>query len=100
MPDLFETEDERVVRLTPPQLYTWLCYRASPAGHVSHALWQAPSANADEWLARINLLNVTVPKKTEDAARPAKVDPKTKMKLRDDVQQLIDKAKKKNDDDK
>lgn len=100
MPDLFETEDERVVRLTPPQLYTWLCYRASPAGHVLHALWQAPSANADEWLARINLLNVTVPKKTEDAARPAKVDPKTKMKLRDDVQQLIDEAKKKNGGDK
>jgi hypothetical protein len=69
-------------------------------GQVSHALWQAPSGNSDEWLARINLLNVTVQKKTEDAARPAKVDPKTKMKLRDDVQKLLDdKAKKKNDDD-
>lgn len=100
MPDLFETEDQRVVRLTPPKLYTWLCYRASPVGQVSHALWQAPSGNSDEWLARINLLNVTVPKKTEDAARPAKVDPKTKMKLRDDVQKLLDdKAKKQNDDD-
>src|SRR6185437_14240661 len=94
MPDLFETADQRIVRLTPPQLYTWLCYRASPAGQVSHALWQAPSGNADEWLARINLFNVTVLKKTEDATRPAKVDPKTKMKLRDDVQRLLeDKAK-------
>jgi hypothetical protein len=99
MPDLFETEDERVVRLVPPKLYAWLCYRASPDGRLSHALWQAPSANADEWLARINLLNVTVPKKTEDAARQATVDPKTKMKLRDDVQQLFDKRKKKNDND-
>jgi hypothetical protein len=32
-------------------------------------------------------------------ARPAKPDPKTKMKLRDDVQQLVDKNKKKTDGD-
>src|SRR6266567_4495754 len=53
MPDLFETEEERVVRLSPPRLYTWLCYRGAPDGRLSHALWQAPSANDDEWLARI-----------------------------------------------
>ena len=100
MPSLFETEDERVIRLAPPKLYTWLCYRAAPDGRLSHALWQAPSANADEWLARLNLLAVVLPeKKAEDVPPwPAKPDPKTKMKLRDDVQQLIDKNKKKTDD--
>jgi hypothetical protein len=93
IPDLFETEDERIIRLSPPKLYTWLCYRAAPDGRLSHALWQAPSAKADEWLARLNLLVVTIEKKSEDLQRPAKVDPKTKMKLRDDVQALIDKKK-------
>jgi hypothetical protein len=95
MPSLFDTEEERVIRLTPPKLYTWLCYRASPDGRLSHALWQAPSANADEWLARLNLLAVVLAEKADDVARPAKPDPKTKMKLRDDVRQLIDKNKKK-----
>lgn len=92
-PDLFETEEERIIRLSPPRLYTWLCYRAAPDGRLSHALWQAPSANADEWLARINLMAVTVLKKSDDLQRPAKVDPRTKMKLRDSVQQLVDKKK-------
>jgi hypothetical protein len=100
MPDLFESEDERVIRLAPPKLYVWLCYRGSPDGRLSHALWQAPSANADDWLARINLFNVTVPKKSEDMTRSAKPDPKTKMKLRDDVQKLMDSKNKKSDDDK
>jgi hypothetical protein len=99
VPDLFETEHERIIRLSPPKLYTWLCYRASPAGQLSHALWQAPSANADEWLARINLMMAAVPK-SDDVKRPGKVDPKTKMKLRDHVQQLIDKNKNKSDDKK
>jgi len=97
MPDLFETEDERIIRLSPPKLYTWLCYRAGPAGQLSHALWQAPSADANEWLARINLMVAAVPKKSDDTKRSGKVDPKTKMKLRDDVQQLIDKNKKNED---
>ena len=38
-----------------------------------------------------------MPKKSDDTKRPGKVDPKTKMKLRDDVQQLIDKNKKNED---
>jgi hypothetical protein len=97
MLDLFETEDERIVRLSPPKLYTWLCYRASPVGQLSHALWQAPSANANEWLARINLMIAPVPKKSDDPKLPGGVDPKTKMKLRDDVRQLIDENKKKRD---
>jgi hypothetical protein len=98
-PDLFETEDERIIRLSPPKLYSWLCYRALPSGELSHALWQAPSADANEWLARINLMVATVSKKSDDLRRPGKVDPTTKMKLRDDVQQIIDKNKK-NDDKK
>jgi len=97
MLDLFETEDERIIRLSPPKLYTWLCYRASPTGQLSHALWQAPSANADEWLARINLMIVSMPKKSDDPKLPGRVDPKAKMKLRDDVQQLFDENKKKSD---
>ncbi|HZL40047.1 MAG TPA: hypothetical protein VFC45_07175 [Pseudolabrys sp.] len=99
MPNLFETEEERIIRLSPPKLYTWLTYRAAPDGRLSHALWQAPSANTDEWLARINLMAVTVMKKSDDATRPAKVDPKSKMKLRDNVVALIE-TKKKNDDTK
>jgi hypothetical protein len=97
--DLFDTEEDRIVRLSPPKLYTWLCYRASPSGQLSHALWQAPSANTNEWLARVNLMMAIVPKKSDDLARPGKVDPKTKMKLRDEVQQLIDRNKK-NDNEK
>jgi len=95
--DLFETEDERIVRLSPPKLYTWLCYRAAPDGRLSHALWQAPSANSDEWLARLNLLVVTIEKKSEDPRRPAAVDPRSKMKLRDEVQALIEQKKKDED---
>jgi hypothetical protein len=95
MRDLFE--DKRVVRLKSLKLYSWLCYRATPDGALSHALWQAPSAKVDgkpdEWLARINLLTAVVEKKTEDPQRPAKVDPKTKMKLRDEVQAIINKKK-------
>jgi hypothetical protein len=94
--DLFE--DKRVVRLESVKLYSWLCYRATPDGALFHALWQAPSAKVDgkpdEWLARINLLNVTVIKKSDDLQRPAKVDPKTKMKLRETAQNFI---KKKNE---
>jgi hypothetical protein len=63
MPDLFETEDERIIRLSPAKLYTWLCYRPTPAGQLFHALWQAPSANANDWLARINLMAAPMPKK-------------------------------------
>lgn len=96
IPDLFETKAERIVRLSPPKLYTWLTYRAAPDGRLSHALWQAPSAKEDEWLAHINLMTVVVPKKTEDTGRPAKVDPKSKMKLKDNVISMLD--KKKNDD--
>ena len=95
MPNLFETEEERIILLSPPKLYTWLCYRSAPDGRLSHALWQAPSASADKWLCRINLMAVSLAKK-DDASRPAKVDPKTKMKLRDDVTAFI--AKKKTDD--
>lgn len=94
MPNLFETEEQRVIRLSPPKLYTWLCYRAAPDGQLSHALWQAPSADVDKWLARINLMNVALLRK-DDMSRPAKVDPKSKMKLRDDVAAIIEK---KNDD--
>jgi len=96
--DLFETEEERIIRLSPPKLYTWLTYRAAPDGRLSHALWQAPSANADEWLARINLMAVVIPKKSEEAKRPPKVDPKSKMKLKDNVISLIE--KKSNNDEK
>jgi hypothetical protein len=96
MGDLFETDDDRIVRLSPPpRLYTWLCYRTAPNGDLSHALWQAPSADADEWLARINLKIAVVTKKI-DENRPGRVDPKTKMKLREDVQQLV--AKRSNND--
>jgi len=98
-PGLFESAEERIVRLAPAKLYTWLTYRAAPDGRLSHALWQAPSANADEWLARINLTAVVVQEKSEDTKRPAKVDPKSKMKLKDDVVSMIEK-KKKNDDTK
>ncbi len=97
-PDLFESAEERIVRLAPAKLYTWLTYRAAPDGRLSHALWQAPSANADEWLARINLTAVVVQEKSEDTKRPAKVDPKSKMKLKDNVVSMIE--KKKNDDTK
>jgi hypothetical protein len=97
MPDLFETEEERIIRLSPPKLYTWLCYRPTPDGQLFHALWQAPSANANDWLARINLMAAPMPKKSDDPKRPGKVDPKTKMKLREGVQQLIDQNKKKSD---
>jgi hypothetical protein len=93
--DLFE--NKRVVRLESLKLYSWLCYRATPTGALSHALWQAPSAKQDgkpdKWLARINLLNVVVMKKSDDDQRPAKVDPKTKMKLRDQVHEIIKKKK-------
>lgn len=91
--DLFETEVDRIVRLAPPKLYTWLTYRAAPDGKLSHALWQAPSANADEWLARINLMAVVVQKKSDDVKRPAKIDPKSKMKLKDNVVSMIEKKK-------
>ncbi len=95
--DLFE--NERVVRLESLKLYSWLCYRATPAGALSHILWQAPSAKqdgkADEWLARINLLNIAVMKKSEDEQRAARVDPKTKMKLRDQAHELVKKKKEK-----
>jgi hypothetical protein len=97
IPDLFETEAERIVRLAPPKLYTWLTYRAAPDGRISHALWQAPSAKEDDWLASINLMAVVVQKKSDDAKRPAKVDPKSKMKLKDNVISMVDK---KNDDTK
>jgi hypothetical protein len=94
--DLFE--NPQVVRLESLKLYSWLCYRATPAGELSHALWQAPSAKVDgkpdEWLARLNLLNATVVRKSEDVNQPAKVDPKTRMKLRDEVQEIIKKKKK------
>jgi hypothetical protein len=95
--DLFE--DDRAVRLVPLRLYAWLCYKATPNGALAHALWQAPSAKSDgksdEWLARINLLNVVVPKKSEDSSRPAKVDPRTRMRLRDRV--IEDKKKSKDE---
>ncbi len=98
MRDLFE--DKRIVRLESVKLYAWLCYRATPNGALAHAFWQAPSAKvdgkADEWLARINLLNTAVPKKSEDPQRPAKVDPKTRMKLKDQVEKL---RKKKNEEE-
>jgi hypothetical protein len=98
MRDLFE--DERVVRLETVKLYVWLCYRATPNGALAHALWQAPSAKVegkeDEWLARINMLNTVVPKKSDDSQRPGKVDPKTRMKLRDQVEEL---RKKKNEEE-
>lgn len=91
--DLFETEAERIIRLAPPKLYTWLAYRAAPDGRISHALWQAPSGDTNEWLARINLMAVVV-QKSDDAKRPAKVDPKSRMKLKDNVISMIDKKKK------
>jgi hypothetical protein len=88
--DLFE--DERVVRLESVKLYAWLCYGATPNGALTHALWQAPSAKVDgkidEWLARMNLLNTVVLKKSEDPKRPAKIDPKTRMKLRDQAEKI------------
>jgi hypothetical protein len=93
MRDLFD--EKRVVRIRSLKLYSWLCYRATPDGALSHALWQAPSAKVDgkpdEWLARINLLAATIEKKSEDSQRPAKVDPKTKMKLRNDLRAIINK---------
>jgi hypothetical protein len=38
-------------------------------------------------------MNVTVPKKSEDWQRPAKLDPKTRMKLRDQANELSKKKK-------
>lgn len=91
MRDLFE--DEKVVHLESLKLYAWLCYKATPGGQLFHALWQAPSAKVDgkedEWLARINILNVVVAKDSEEDKKPAKVDPKTRMKLRDQAQEVI-----------
>jgi hypothetical protein len=99
MRDLFE--DEKVVRLESLKLYSWLCYKATAEGALSHALWQAPSAKTDgkedEWLARINLLNAVIAVGSdEDSKKLGKVDPKTKMKLRDLAQEQ---AKKKNEED-
>ncbi|MGH6846013.1 MAG: hypothetical protein ACREC0_00835 [Methylocella sp.] len=94
--DLFESE--QVTRLESLKLYSWLCHGATPNGALAHALWQAPSAKvdgkADEWLARINLLNTVVPKKSEDPQRPAKIDPKTRMRLRDLAEKIGKKKKK------
>jgi hypothetical protein len=90
MRDLFESE--RVVSLTPIKLYVWLCYKATPNGALAHALWQAPSAKIDgkedEWLARANLLNTSVVRKSEDLTHPAKVDPKTLMELKHDAEEI------------
>jgi hypothetical protein len=44
MRDLFDAK--RVVRIRSLKLYSWLCYRATPDGALSHALWQAPSAKS------------------------------------------------------
>jgi hypothetical protein len=49
----------------------------------------------DEWLARVNLMNVAVPRKTEHVDRPTKPDPKTRMRLRDEAEKL---SKKKSED--
>jgi hypothetical protein len=94
MRDLFE--DDQVARLESLRLYAWLCYKATPDGALAHALWQAPSAKLDgkkdEWLARINLLNVVrVKSSSDDPKRPAKVDPKTRMRLRDQANEIIKK---------
>ena len=86
-PDLFA--DPKVVVLGTVRLYAWLCYRASLNGALAHACWGMPAAKVDgkedEWLARVNLMLASVPPKTADADRPAKVDPRTRMKLRDDL---------------
>jgi hypothetical protein len=78
--DLFEP---KIVSIEPMKLYAWLCYRALPNGALAHAVWGFPAADAEEWLARKNLMNVVIPKKEDDPGRPAKVDPKDKLKLRE-----------------
>lgn len=91
--DLFE--DKKVVRLESLKLYAWLCFRALPNGVLAHACWGMPSAKqdgkADEWLARINLMNAVVPKISDEETRPAKVHPRTRMKLREQAQGAIKK---------
>lgn len=94
--DLFETET--VIRFPTTRLYAWLCYRVTHNGALAHALWQAPSAKADgkadEWLARINILNTTIARVEDiDHKRPAIVDPKTRMKLKDDLAEVSKKKK-------
>lgn len=94
--DLFDNPD--VVPIESLKLYAWLCYRATPNGALAHAFWNMPSAGQegkeDAWLARVNLMNVMVPRKSEDLDRPAKVDPRARMKLKEIATDLV---KKKND---
>lgn len=94
--DLFE--DKKVTRISNLKLYAWLCYRALPDGMIAHAFWNMPSAKTegkpDEWLARINLMNLVIPKRDEDdVRRPGKVDPKTLMKLKEQAHLISAKEK-------
>ena len=86
--DLFDKK-ENVINLQQPKLYTWLCYKAFADQSLAHVIWQAPSAKRDgkedEWLARINLLKVVAMIKPEETNNRAVVDPKTKLRLRDDI---------------
>lgn len=94
--DLFD--DPKIVRLESTRLYAWLCYKATPNGALAHACWGIPAAKVDgkedHWLARINLMIAAMPPKYPELDRPTKVDPTTKMKLRDDLSKLSEKNKK------
>ena len=94
--DLFK--DDKIIEMPNRRLYAWLCYGATRNGALSHVCWGMPSAKQegkeDAWLARINLMLVTLPKRSEDdIGRPGKVDPKTWMRLRDQVNTQVPKIK-------
>lgn len=90
-------DDPKVVQLSTTKFYTaWLCYGATKNGALSHALWGLPSgAQAETWLARKDALNAvrTTVVRPEDAERP-KLNPRDKMKFRDEVQEALEQQQK------
>lgn len=94
--DLFTTSAasaplEKLIREVP-KLYAWLTFKIGQDGRVSHLCWASPAADADDWIAHVNVLDEIQKRGEETPEIAATPNPKDRLKLKDHIAQALDEA--------
>lgn len=87
-----ETDFRKIIKEIP-KIYAWMTYRVGLGQQLSHLCWVSPAADVDVYVGHINVLK-QVAEVGPVPAPPSTPDPKDKLKLKDHIEEALDKSKK------
>jgi hypothetical protein len=89
----------KIIRMIP-RLYAWLTFHAGSGGQVNSLSLGSPAADVNEWLGYVNILDEISKSGAELPDVSPVPDPKSTLRLRDEVVEKLEKDKKSPEDKK